>query len=147
MKFSVILSSAAVAAAAVINKREVKWEVSKFGANCIGHSTQCSVGFTVIQPQNGEFIGTQCDVRVSAIPGAGGPNVIPDIFDAKCTNSSRTFNLVRSEEGLTLSVAQQISVVSFRNGTHLLPSSDFKITNEPNAWVEAYTGPDAFNLE
>ncbi|KAK1573960.1 hypersensitive response-inducing protein [Colletotrichum navitas] len=146
MKFAAILSSAAVAAAAAIDKSStVEFRVGKFAAGCIGHSTQCVVGFTVYQP--GETIGVQCTTRVSAIPGAGGPNVIPDIRGAGCSNSSRTFDFVRDDGAATLTVSQQVSRLSFRNGSHVLPSTDFFITNEPNAWVENYTGPDSFDLK
>ncbi|EFQ26048.1 hypersensitive response-inducing protein [Colletotrichum graminicola] len=146
MKFSVILSSAAVAAAAaVIDKSIVKFSVSDFGAGCLGHSTQCTIGFNVSRPE--ETIGVQCAARVSAIPGAGGPNIIPDIKGASCTNSTRTFDFVRNDGAATLTVYQQVSRLSFRTGSHVLPSSDFVITNEPNAWVESYTGPSAFFLE
>ncbi|KAK1955698.1 hypersensitive response-inducing protein [Colletotrichum sublineola] len=147
MKFSAILSSAAVAAAAVINKRDVQWSVSDFAAGCIPHSTQCSVGFNVLQPNSMETTGVKCDVRVASIPGAGGPSMIPNISGAKCSNSSRTFDLFRGVEGLTLTVSQQVSQLSFRTGSHVLPSDDFKLTYEPNAWVESYTGASSFDLE
>ncbi|KAK1991613.1 hypersensitive response-inducing protein [Colletotrichum falcatum] len=145
MKFYAILSSAAVASAAVMYNRDVEFSVSNFTAGCLGHSTQCMVAFNVFQP--GETIGVHCDTFVSAIPGAGGPNVIPNFEGAKCTNSSRTFDFARNEEGAIITVSQQVSQLSYITGTHQLNGSDFKITYAPNAWVENYTGPTSFNLE
>ncbi|KAK2053676.1 hypersensitive response-inducing protein [Colletotrichum caudatum] len=145
MKFSAILSSAAVAAAAVIDVRAVEYSVSNFTAGCIKHSTQCIIAFNVTQP--GETIPVRCEKYVSAIPGAGGPNVIPNVIGAGCNNSSRTFDFVRNEGGASFSVSQQVSPLSNRTGSHELPSSELVITYEPNAWVENYTGPSFFNLE
>ncbi|GJC89283.1 hypothetical protein ColLi_12121 [Colletotrichum liriopes] len=136
MKFAAVLSSAAVAAAAAISKRDVTFSVSDFSAGCIPHSTQCLISFTVIQPGTMETTGVECRTLVSAIPGG----TLPDVKEAGCTLSSRTFDLVRSPEGITLTVSQP-------TGSHLLPSSDFKISDEPNAVVESYTGPTAFDLE
>lgn len=41
MQIFAILSSAAVASAAVIGKRDTVFTVSDFSAGCIPHSTQC----------------------------------------------------------------------------------------------------------
>ncbi|GKT48961.1 uncharacterized protein ColSpa_09142 [Colletotrichum spaethianum] len=130
MKFAAVLSSATVAAAAAISKRDVTFSVSDFGASCIPHSTQCSIGFTVIQPGTMETTGVECKTLVTG----NTDGTIPDVKDASCTNSSRTFDL-------------PVSPHSNQTGSHLLPSSDFKISNEPNAVVESYTGPGAFDLE
>ncbi|GKT94943.1 22kDa glycoprotein (hypersensitive response-inducing protein, EC91 protein) [Colletotrichum tofieldiae] len=143
MKFAAVLSSAAVAAAAAISKRDVTFSVSDFSAGCIPHSTQCLISFTVIQPGTMETTGVECRTLVSAIPGG----TLPDVKEAGCTLSSRTFDLVRSPEGITLTVSQPVTPSSNQTGSHLLPSSEFKISNEPNAVVESYTGPTAFDLE
>ncbi|KAK2039720.1 hypersensitive response-inducing protein [Colletotrichum somersetense] len=125
--------------------RTIEYSVSNFTAGCIKHSTQCNIAFDVAQPD--ETIPVRCDKWISAIPGAGGPNVIPNIIGAGCTNSSRTFDFVRDEQGFNLTVSQETSRLSYRTGSHTLPSTDFVLTYEPNAWVETYTGPSAFNLE
>ncbi|KAK2024224.1 hypersensitive response-inducing protein [Colletotrichum zoysiae] len=125
--------------------RAIEYSVSNFTAGCIQHSTQCIVAFLVAQP--GETVPVRCDQRVSAIPGAGGPNLIPDVVGAACTNSSRTFDFVRHDKGATLTVSQPITPSSNITGSHEISRSDFVVTYEPNAWVESYTGPSVFNLE
>ncbi|WYZ44971.1 hypothetical protein EsH8_VIII_000287 [Colletotrichum jinshuiense] len=143
MKFAAIISSATIAAAVAIGKRDVTFSVSNFSASCIPHSTQCSIGFTVIQPGTMETTGVECKTLVTA----NNDGTLPDVKEAACSESSRTFDLVRNPEGITITVSQPVTPSSNQTGSHLLPSSDFEISNEPNAVVERYTGPAAFDLE
>ena len=66
--------------------------------------------------------------------------------DAPCTASSRTFSVVRSTEGLTFSVTQQVSPASNETGSHLLAAANLVKATQPNAEVESYNGPTAFSL-
>ncbi|KAK0377519.1 hypersensitive response-inducing protein [Colletotrichum limetticola] len=143
MQFATLLASASVAAAAAISKRDVTFKVTNFGADCIPHSTQCSYGFTVIQPGTMETTGVNC---TALVPG-NTDGTLPDVKEGTCTLSSRTFDVVRSAEGLTLTVSQPVTPSSNQTGSHLLPNSDFETSNQPNAVVQHYTGARSFDLE
>ncbi|OHE90499.1 hypersensitive response-inducing protein [Colletotrichum orchidophilum] len=142
MKFAAILASASVAAAAAISKRDVIFKVSNFGASCVPHSTQCSYGFTVIQPGTMETTGVNCTALVTGNPSG----LLPDVTDGTCGFSSRTFDIVRGVEGLTLTVSQPVSPTSNQTGSHLLSNCEFEISNQPNAVVQHYTGSPSFDL-
>ncbi|KAF6843017.1 putative hypersensitive response-inducing protein [Colletotrichum musicola] len=143
MQFFTVLATAAVASAAVIGKRDVTFQVTDFSAGCIPHSTQCSYSFTVIQPGTMETTGVKC----SGLFPANNDGTLPDVKEGACTESSRTFDVVRSPEGLTFSVSQPVTPSSNQTGTHLIPAAQLAVSNEPNAVVEKYTGPVAFDLE
>ncbi|WYZ35892.1 hypothetical protein EsH8_X_000539 [Colletotrichum jinshuiense] len=144
MKTFAILSTAAVATAAVIGKRDVTFSVSNFAASCIPHSTQCSYTFTVIQPGTMETTGVDC----SALVSGNTDGTLPDVKgNGACDQSSRTFEVIRGDAGLTLTVSQPVTPSSNQTGSHLLPNDQFAISDEPNAKVQSYTGPTAFDLE
>ncbi|GKT67153.1 22kDa glycoprotein [Colletotrichum tofieldiae] len=143
MKFATVLSSIVVSAAAAISKRDVAFNVSNFFAQCLPHSTQCLVDFTVVQLDTMETISVECKTVISA----NTDGTLPDIKEAACTESSHTFDLVRGPAGIILTVSQPVSPNSNRIGSHLLPSSDFVISQEPNAVTESYVGPAGFHLE
>ncbi|KAH6659301.1 hypersensitive response-inducing protein [Truncatella angustata] len=143
MQIFAILSSAAVASAAIMGKRDTVYAVSDFSAGCIPHSTQCLYNFGVLQTGTMETTPVTCKALVSA----NTDGTLPDVQEGTCEESSRTFSVVRSDAGLTLTVSQPVTPSSNQTGSHLLPSDEFAISNEPNAVVESYTGPTAFNLE
>lgn len=101
----------------------------------------CSYSFGVIQANNGETIPVQC-VLLATSNGD-----LPNVTDAPCTDSSRTFSVVRSTEGLTLTVSQPVSPASNETASHLLPASNLVTATQPNAEVESYNGPTSFPLE
>ncbi|KAL0944862.1 uncharacterized protein CTRU02_202749 [Colletotrichum truncatum] len=143
MQFFTVLATAAVASAAAISKRDVTFKVSEFSAGCIPHSTQCLYFFNVIQPGTMETTGVNC----SSLVPANLDGTLPDVTEGTCKESSRTFNVARSAEGLTLTVSQPVTPSSNQTGSHLLPIDQFVISNEPNAVVQSYTGPSEFDLE
>ncbi|KAK3310385.1 hypersensitive response-inducing protein [Chaetomium strumarium] len=137
MQLFAILSAAAVASATAV------FHVSDFSAGCIPHSTQCLYTFGVLQPGTMEKTPVTC----KALVPANNDGTLPDVKEGTCEESSRTWSIVRSAEGLTLTVSQQVTPNSFQSGAHLLPNDEFVMNNQPNAVVQTYTGPVAFDLE
>ncbi|KAI1103988.1 hypersensitive response-inducing protein [Jackrogersella minutella] len=132
----------AVASAATIGKRDTVFSVSDFSAGCVPHSTQCLYSFAVIQPGTMETTPVNCTALVSAnVDGT-----LPDVKDGTCGESSRTFDVVRGDDGLTFSVSQPITPSSNQTGSHLICNSELKISDAPNAVVQSYTGPTSFDL-
>ncbi|OTB08226.1 hypothetical protein M426DRAFT_317338 [Hypoxylon sp. CI-4A] len=143
MKFSAVALLAATASAASLGKRETVFSVSDFSAGCIRHSTQCLYSLTVIQPGTMETTGVQCKAMVSA----NTDGTLPDVKEGTCDQSSRTFDVTRGADGLTLTVSQPVTPSSNQTGSHLIPNDELAISNEPNAVVQSYTGPTSFDLE
>ncbi|KAI1412205.1 hypothetical protein F5Y13DRAFT_200190 [Hypoxylon sp. FL1857] len=142
MKFFANAALFAAASAAAISQREsTVFSVSDFSAGCIPHSTQCAYGFSVIQPGTMETTPVNCSALVQ---GAGG--LLPDVKDAPCKESSRTFSVTRSADGLTLSVSQPVTPSSNQTGSHLIPNDELVTSNQPNAFVQSYAGPRSFDL-
>nr|ABK76310.1 hypersensitive response-inducing protein [Ophiostoma ulmi] len=143
MKFSAaaILSAVvAVSANPTVARAEPVFAVSNFQAGCIPHSSQCRYSFDVIKTGTGETIPVSCVLLKTS------NNVLPDVTDGTCIDSSRTFSFKRRAEGLTFTVSQQITPSSNQTGTYLIPKNDFIFTKTTTASVEEYTGPKAFTL-
>ncbi|KAF3024196.1 hypothetical protein G7054_g2717 [Neopestalotiopsis clavispora] len=136
-----LLAATAVSAAAI--KRDVVFSVSDFSAACIAHSTQCSYSFGVIQPGTMETTPVTC----SAMLTANNDGTLPDVTDGTCENSSRTWTVTRGDAGLVFTVSQQVTPSSAQSGTYTIPSTDLTKSDAPNASVESYTGPTAFDLQ
>ncbi|KAI1092714.1 hypersensitive response-inducing protein [Rostrohypoxylon terebratum] len=136
MQFFALAAFVAAASASTV------FTVSDFSAACIPHSTQCSYTFGVIQPGTMETNPVSCQAMVSA----NTDGTLPDVKDGTCKDSSRTFTVVRGTDGLTLTVTQPITPSSNQSGSHLLANADLKMSNEPNAVVQSYTGPTSFDL-
>ena len=104
-----------------------------------------SYSFNVIQPGTMDTEGYDCNAKV---PGAG-PGELGEVKAGTCLPSSRTFDVVRSDEGLTLTVSVQVSPNSFTKGFHLIPNKDIKTVkgDTPTGDVQAYDGPKDFPLE
>ncbi|TDZ49748.1 hypothetical protein CTRI78_v007889 [Colletotrichum trifolii] len=143
MQFLNILATATVASAAAISKRDVTFAVSNFNAGCIPHSALCSYNFTVIQPGTMETTGVEC----SGLFLANGTSLLPNVHEAPCKESSRTFDVARCPEGLTLTVSQPVTPSSNQTGSHFIPNDQLVIADQPNAAVQSYTGPTSFDLE
>ncbi|KAI1142110.1 hypersensitive response-inducing protein [Hypoxylon sp. FL0543] len=142
MKFLTNAALFAAASAAAISKRDSPvFSVTEFSAGCIPHSTQCLYGFSVIQPGTMETTPVNCSALV---PGNGG--LLPDVKEGACKLSSRTFSVVRGADGLTLTVSQPVTPSSNQTGSHLIPKDQLVVSDEPNAFVERYTGPRSFDL-
>ncbi|KAJ4168818.1 hypothetical protein NW754_010748 [Fusarium falciforme] len=137
MKFFIaaVLSATTVSASPVFT-------VSDFYAGCIPHSTQCSYSFGVIQPGTMEKTPVQCSIMLGATNGGN----LPDVKDGECKESSRTFNVVRSRRGLTLTVSQPVTPSSNQTGEHFIPNKQIVTSKEPNAMVQTYKGPKNFDL-
>ncbi|RYP57040.1 hypothetical protein DL769_009738 [Monosporascus sp. CRB-8-3] len=140
MKFSVIF--AAGASAAAMKRQDVVFKVSDFSAGCIPHSSQCLYSFGVLQPGTMEQTPVQC----KAMATADGMGSLPEIQDGTCEQSSRTFTVTKSAEGLTLVVSQPVTPSSNQTGQHLIPNSELATSDEPNAIVQSYKGPPNFDL-
>ncbi|KAJ4329272.1 hypothetical protein N0V84_000165 [Fusarium piperis] len=137
MKFftAAVLSVAAVSASPVFT-------VSDFYAGCIPHSAQCSYSFGVIQPGTEEKTPVRCSIMLGATKGGN----LPDVKEGQCKGSSRTFKVVRSKKGLTLTVSQPITPSSNQTGEHFIPKKEIVKSDEPNAEVQTYKGPKNFDL-
>ncbi|KAK4242355.1 hypothetical protein C8A03DRAFT_11443 [Achaetomium macrosporum] len=137
MQLLTIFSAAAVASATAV------FRVSDFSAGCIPHSTQCLYNFGVLQPGTMEKTPVTC----KALVPANTDGTLPDVQEGTCEQSSRTWSIIRSAEGLTLTVSQPVTPSSNQTGSHLLPNNEFVMNNQPNAVVQSYTGPTSFDLE
>lgn len=91
--------------------------------------------------------GYDCTGSGLAEAGPAGP-ALPEIKDGTCLPSSRTFEVVRSEEGLTVIVSVQVSPISYTRGAHLIPNSQIKNIEgtTPTGNYQAYVGPKDFDL-
>ncbi|RYO84420.1 hypothetical protein DL766_007902 [Monosporascus sp. MC13-8B] len=141
MKFSAVIFAAGASAAAM-ERQDAVFKVSDFSAGCIPHSTQCSYTFGVLQPGTMEQTPVQC----KAMAAADGQGNLPEILDGTCEESSRTFSVTKSAEGLTLVVSQPVSPTSNQSGQHFIPNSELVTSNEPNAVVQSYQGSPNFDL-
>ncbi|KAJ4109663.1 hypothetical protein NW768_012099 [Fusarium equiseti] len=140
MKLSAV---ALVTATATGATADAVFNVRDFTASCTPHSAIYT--FNVIQPGTMDTEGYDCTAKV---PGAG-PGELPEVKAGTCLPSSRTFDVVRSDEGLTLTVSVQVSPNSFTKGSHLIPNKDIKTVKgeTPTGDVQAYDGPKDFPLE
>ncbi|KAI5918738.1 hypersensitive response-inducing protein [Camillea tinctor] len=147
MKYSAVAAFAATAAAAALGKRaDDVFAVSDFSASCIPHSTQCLYSFGVLQLGTMETTPVTCKAMAPAKSG----NLLPDVTDAACTDSSRTFSVVSGADGLTLTVSQPVTPSSNQSASHLLPADQLSVSNNPenpNGNVQSYNGPTSFNLQ
>ncbi|ENH66966.1 hypothetical protein FOC1_g10004597, partial [Fusarium oxysporum f. sp. cubense race 1] len=119
------------------------YEVKDFTASCVPHSTFCNYEFKVIQSGSMETWKTpvHCSAHVQSAN-----YLLPDVKDAKCKDSSRTFSVKRSKKGLTFSVSQPVSPISNTAGKHFIPNKQLWQSKEPNAEIQAYKGPKDFKL-
>ncbi|EPE05342.1 22kda glycoprotein [Ophiostoma piceae UAMH 11346] len=138
---AILSAVVAVSANPLSARSDTVFDVTEFEAGCIPHSSQCRYSFGVVQANNGETIPVQCVLLATANGGD-----LPNVTDAPCTDSSRTFSVVRGTEGLTLTVSQPVSPASNETGSHLLAASDLVTATQPNAEVESYEGPTSFPL-
>ncbi|KAF4446655.1 22kda glycoprotein [Fusarium austroafricanum] len=139
MKFlSALVSAAAVSAAAT---KYPVYDVTEFSASCVPHSAECKYSFQVLQPGTMETHPVHCSALVHTKNG-----LLPDVKNAKCENSSRTFSVVRSKSGLTFSVSQPVSPISNTVGKHFIQNKELEVSKQPNAAVQSYKGPKAFKL-
>ncbi|KAG8666632.1 hypothetical protein FPOAC2_11748 [Fusarium poae] len=139
MKFSVAaLLTAAASVSAVSN-----FEVRDFTASCVPHSTFCNYSFKVIQPNSMETWknAVECSARAQSTDYS-----LPNIKDAKCKDSSRTFSITRISKGLGFIISQPISPKSDTIGDYLIPLDQIVTKKENNAEVQAYNGPKSFKL-
>lgn len=89
-----------------------------------------------------ETTGVNCTALVSA----NTDGTLPDVEEGTCSQSSRTFSVVKGDDGLQFTVSQPVTPSSNQTGTHLIPSDELVISNQPNAVVQSYTGPTSFDL-
>ncbi|RYP08986.1 hypothetical protein DL764_001554 [Monosporascus ibericus] len=139
MKFSAVIFAAGASAAAV-KRQQAVFEVSDFSAACIPHSSQCLYSFGVLQPGTMEQTPVHCEAMVTS------DGSLPEIQDGTCGESSRTFTVTKSAEGLTLVVSQPITPSSDQTGQHLIPNGELVTSDEPNARVQSYQGSPNFDL-
>ncbi|KAM0227818.1 hypothetical protein ACHAPO_011195 [Fusarium lateritium] len=139
MKFSV----AALLTAAASVSSTFNFEVQGFTASCIPHSTFCNYSFKVIQPNSMETLknAVECSARAQSTD-----YYLPDIKDAKCKDSSRTFSITRMGKGLGVIISQPITPKSDTIGDYLIPMDQLVQKTENNAQVEVYNGPTSFEL-
>ncbi|KAI2471048.1 hypersensitive response-inducing protein [Annulohypoxylon bovei var. microspora] len=142
MKFIAAATFVAAASAGALNSRDRVFTVSDFSAGCIAHSTQCLYTFGVLQPGTMETTPVTCKAMVAA----NTDGTLPEVKAGTCENSSRTFTVTKGADGLTLTVAQPLTPSSNQSGSHLLATSDLKMSNAPNANVQSYTGATGFDL-
>ncbi|EFX00405.1 glycoprotein [Grosmannia clavigera kw1407] len=130
--------AAALFSAAVVSADAI-YSVTDFNAGCIPHSVECSYSFSVVHVNNGEFVPVNC--TASAVSD----NTLPAVTGT-CEESSRTFVIARNSTGLTLTVTQPVSVVSYESGSHFIPKDEITTKSDQVATLEIYDGPTAFTL-
>ncbi|KAM0245903.1 hypothetical protein ACHAP5_005053 [Fusarium lateritium] len=133
-----------LAAASAVSAATPVFEVREFSAGCIPHSSQCRYAFEVIQSGSMEsWKGhpVQCTALVQSNNG-----LLPNVKEAKCDESSRTFDIVRSKKGLTFSVSQPVTPSSNTTAKHFIPNKELWVSKQPNAEVQAYKGAKDFKL-
>lgn len=81
----------------------------------------------------------------ASVPTTDG--TLPPVTNAACINSSRTFSINSTDDGLLFSVSQRVSIISYTVGTHLLPKSEITETMSSTGQVQNYDGPTTFNME
>lgn len=81
--------------------------------------------------------------------GVGGLGILPEINGGTCPPSSRTFDVLRNETGMTVIVSVQVSRLSYTRGAHFIPSEQIQIIKgvTPTGDFTAYVGPKDFPLE
>src|SRR5438105_732152 len=82
--------------------------------------------------------------------GMGGPGILPAIQGGSCSPSSRTFDVLRNETGMTVIASVQVSRLSYTRGAHFIPSEQIQLTTQGDNPLEVYTayvGPKDFPLE
>ncbi|KAI1735447.1 hypothetical protein F4680DRAFT_304907 [Xylaria scruposa] len=141
MKFSAILFTAGASAALVA--RDPVFEVTNFSAGCIAHSTQCLYNFNLVQPGTGQTTPQVCKALVPANTDGSLPNVV----DAACEETSRTFSVTKVDGGLTLTVSQPVTPSSNQSGSHLIANSELEFQDSPNVHIQQYKGPTSFSLD
>jgi len=97
-------------------------------------------------PGTMDTLGYNC---TASAPGAG-VGILPDIKDGTCPPSSRTFDVVRGEEGgLKLIVSVQVSRLSYTRGSHFIPAEQIQWMEgvTPTGGYSAYVGPKEFPLK
>ncbi|KAK3292362.1 uncharacterized protein B0H64DRAFT_227402 [Chaetomium fimeti] len=144
MKLS-LLAMATAASAAAVTKRDVVFEARNFTASCVPHSAMCHYSLNAFMPGTMDTQGYDCS---ASAPGAG-VAILPEIQGGTCPPSSRTFDVVRSEEGLTVIVSVQVSRLSYTRGSHFIPNDQIKMIEgvTPTGGYQAYVGPKDFPLE
>lgn len=162
MKLS-LLSLATVTSAAVINTRNAAFEARNFTASCVLHSAMClcvslllthpplpiqltqhSYSLNAFQPGTMDTLGYNCTAS-----DVGGPGILPEIKGGTCLPSSRTFDVVRNETGMTVIVSVQVSRLSYTRGRHFISNEQIKVIGgvTPTGDYTAYVGPKDFPLE
>ncbi|KUI53357.1 hypothetical protein VP1G_00829 [Cytospora mali] len=137
MQFSTAILALASAMAV---SADTLFKVTDFSATCIPHSSQCAYSFNVIQPGTMETTPVKCSKSVTS------DGTLPVVLDGTCTNSSRTWTVSKTAEGLILEVTQRVTPSSTQSGSHTIPSAQVVKSQTGASSQEAYTGPAAFDL-
>ncbi|KAK1758850.1 hypothetical protein QBC47DRAFT_370651 [Echria macrotheca] len=133
------------ASAAVIAPRDVVFEARNFTASCLPPgSTTCFYSLNLFMPGTMDTQGYNCTAS-----GTGGPGLLPEIQGGTCLPSSRTFDVLRNETGMTVIASVQVSRLSYTRGAHFIPSEQIQLTHgdDPLEVYTAYVGPKDFPLE
>ncbi|KAF9777957.1 hypothetical protein IL306_004301 [Fusarium sp. DS 682] len=133
----------ALFSAAVVSATYPIYEVKHFTASCVPHSTFCNYDFDVIQA--GTMETWKSPVHCSAHVQSAN-YLLPNVKNAECRDSSRTFSVKRSKKGLTLYVSQPVSPISHTVGKHFIPNKELWQSKTPNAEIQKYKGPKHFKL-
>ncbi|KAF5625603.1 22kda glycoprotein [Fusarium sp. NRRL 52700] len=133
----------ALLSAAAVSGFEV-YEVKDFTASCVPHSTFCNYEFKVIQ--SGTMENWKTPVHCSAHVQSKN-YLLPDVEDADCKDSARSFSIKRSKKGLKFTISEPVSVISDTVGEHFIPNKQLWQSKEPNAEIQVYKGPKDFKLK
>ncbi|KAF4980513.1 hypothetical protein FZEAL_3501 [Fusarium zealandicum] len=139
MKFfaTALVSAAAVSASL--------FEVRDFSASCMDHSTQCRYAFHVIR--TGSMATWKHPTHCAVLVGSG-TGLLPNVKDAECdSSSSKTFDVVRGQKGLTLTITQGVSASNNESASHHIPYKQLQLTKPTQATLQSYKGPTRFFLD
>ncbi|OBS26005.1 hypothetical protein FPOA_06535 [Fusarium poae] len=144
MKFSAVVLATAAATGAIA---DTVFDVTGFSAGCKEVTIWCTYRFT-IEPGTIDSQRYDC----FANPENVGFGELTDTKDGTCHPPSRTFEIVRSDEGFTLTVSAQTSPDSpdsVIKGSYLIPNEDFETVKRDGLQEasEVYIGSGNFALE
>ncbi|CAI6287300.1 unnamed protein product [Periconia digitata] len=136
------LLAATTASAAAVPRDTNAYDITEFYANCVPHSVMCNYQFQVVRSNAGETIPVKCSLSLTSPDGK-----LPPVTEGPCEQSSRTFDVSRTEDGgLKFEVSQPVSPASNLTGVYEIKSEDLVVEVSGASQAEVYRGVREFGL-
>ncbi|ORY59151.1 uncharacterized protein BCR38DRAFT_488887 [Pseudomassariella vexata] len=115
------------------------YEVSKFDADCIPHSTYCAYNFTVV-PESSMF-PTLCTAFLQ------GPDYLPAVTNGTCDNIAYTWTVNKlAEGGLNLTIKTPFNARLDLTGVHAIAADEIELENNGAVRTQHYIGAANFTV-